>query len=571
MERIGLSGEKRAAQEKLIQGMTPHPVRKMPTPDEILALADAGMLEEYVNARERAIYLEKADPYRYGMDYHEYPELFSHWKDLDDAMDDPAIDIIYVFGGNRGGKSRYAASRVVKLMAMNRNYHVWGCHSSSQSSIQVQQPYINEYLPLQWKNAKTKVRSVVNIGFSQKNGFSNGTFVGLNNSQCWFKNYTQDLGTLEGTELDLIWMDELVPLNWIETLKYRLVTRRGKMLVTFTPIDGYTPTVKDAMEGMTILETRPAKLMSDQDRSKIPGVPAGHMPYKAKTRGGNGLIFWFFSEWNPYSPFDQLERTMRGRTREEREIRAYGFVSNPIVGKFPRFGKDCIVSHDQIPKKGTNYMVVDPTSGDRNWFMLWLRVDDIGRMFVYREWPDYDRYGEWALPGAKLDGKKGPAQTTDCGRNLTEYKQLMLELEEKDGPIAERYIDPRAGKTAIIGMKDRNLSLIDMLAMPDDGDSEQKTSLNFLAASGAHIDESCALVNNLFAYNMDEPLSVLNEPKLYVSERCKNLIYSLNTWTYEDGDKGASKDPIDALRYLILMDPVYIDGPGLQVYEGGSY
>ena len=87
----------------------------------------------------------------------------------------------------------------------------------------------------------------------------------------------------------------------------------------------------------------------------------------------------------------------------------------------------------------------------------------------------------------------------------------------------------------------------------------------------AHIDESVALVNNLFAYNLSEEVTVLNEPKLYISEDCGNLIYSLKTWTNADGDKGASKDPCDALRYLILMDPMYVSRQADYSTEPGSY
>lgn len=563
---------------------TPHPILSIPTREEAEKMVKAGVLADFYQKREELIQLEKLDPYYYGCDHHNTENIptrppwnpkgvFAHWKEVDEVIDDPDVDIIYIFGGNRGGKSRYVASRVVRTMVNKPQYKVWCCHSSNDSSIQVQQPYIYEYLPKAWKEQKRNVRSVVNVGFTQKNGFSNRTFVGINHSQCWFKNYTQDLGTLEGTELDLIWMDELVPLAWIQTLKYRLVSRKGKMIITFTPIDGYTPTVKDAMEGAIIEETQPAALISKDSPGKIAGVPKGHMPTRARTRSGSGKIFWFFSEWNPYSPFDRMEKTLKGRTREEVEIRAYGYVSNPVVGKFPRFTEENIIKADQIPKEGTNYMVVDPTPGDRNWFMIWARVDDLGRIFIYREWPDLKNYGEWAVPSNKLDGKKGPAQTADCGRNITEYKKLIRELEKHDGGIQERYIDPRAGRTAMISQREHNQSLIDLLAAPDRGAGGEviRDGLVFVPAAMTHIDESCALVNNLFSYNMGEEVSVLNEPRLYVSEECGNLIYSLRTWTNADGDKGASKDPVDTIRYLITMDLMHV--PRQQEYssEPGSY
>jgi len=533
---------------------TQHPVYPVPSREEAEAMASEGVLQDYYLKREELIRLEKADPFNYGSDWHNTTGLFRHWKDADEALEDPKVDLVYIFGGNRGGKSRYMASRVVRTLANKHRSAVWCCHSTHDSSVQVQQPYVHEYLPLPWKEQRT-----------------GQTFVAPNGSQCWFKNYSQELSSMEGTELDLIWCDELVPMAWIQTLKYRLISRKGKMVVTFTPIEGFTSTVKDAMDGAIIEETREAKLIGDE--SSIDGVPKGHMPYKGRTRSGSGKIFWFFSEWNPYSPFDRMEQTLRGRTREEREIRAYGYVSNPVVGKFPRFTDRNIISKDQIPKDGTNYMVVDPTPGDRNWYMLWAKVDDLGRTFVYREWPDKANYGEWAVPSEKLDGKKGPAQTADCGRNIQQYKQLIRELEISDGGIHERYIDPRAGRTAVIGQREHNQSLIDLLANPDRGAGGEivKDGLLFVPSAMTHIDESCALVNNLFAYDMSREVSILNEPRLYVSNECQNLIYSLKTWTGSDGDKGASKDPVDALRYLILMDPIYVSRQAQYTTDALSY
>jgi hypothetical protein len=553
---------------------TKHPVLAIPSKEECVTMAKAGVLEEFYTRREELIRLEKLDPYNYGFDHHNTKSIFSHWEAADEAMDDPEVDMIYLFGGNRGGKSRYMASRVVRAMVNNPKYNVWACHSSNDSSIQVQQPYIYEYLPLEWKEQKRAVRAVVNIGFTQKNGFSNRTFVGPNKSQCWFKNYTQDLGTLEGTELDLIWMDELVPLAWLQTLKYRLVTRKGKMVVTFTPIQGYTPTVKDAMEGAIIEETQPARMLEEEHGGQgIQGVPKGHMPSRARTRQGTGKIFWFFSEWNPYSDWGRMKRTLKGRTREEIEIRAYGYVSNPVVGKFPRFTNDNIIKAEDIPKEGTNYMCADPTPGDRNWFFLWARVDDLGRIYIYREWPDHKNYGEWAEPSNKLDGKAGPAQTADCGRNIAQYKKLIRELEKTDGGILERYIDPRAGKTAMISARNQNQTLIDLMSEPDRGAGSEvvREGMHFLPAQVTTIDETVALVNNLFAYNANETVSIMNEPRLYVSSECKNLIYALRTWTGEDKDKGACKDPVDCLRYLVSMDPIHVERQMSYTSEVGSY
>jgi hypothetical protein len=45
----------------------------------------------------------------------------------------------------------------------------------------------------------------------------------------------------------------------------------------------------------------------------------------------------------------------------------------------------------------------------------------------------------------------------------------------------------------------------------------------------------------------------------------------MREWTGGDGDKGAAKDPIDALRYIVVMNPVYEDEQSYKPLGGGSY
>ena len=464
---------------------------------------------------------------------------------------------------HNSGKTEYMAKRLMQKMASIPNYAAWVGGLSGESSIQVQQAAIHKYIPKEWARQRRGVRQVNNIAFTPKNGFSNSSFIGPNGSSCRFKNYTQDVKTLEGSNLDLFWADELVPFTWVQTMKYRLIGRRGKMVISFTPIEGYTPTVKDAMAGHVVTKWLPC------DKSVM---PSGRMPFVGRTRTGDAII-WFFSEHNPYIPWDHFKKTaLNGKTTTEKEIRAYGYVKNPIIGKFPRFSDVHIVKRDQIPKQGTNYMCVDPTGGDRNWFMVWVRVDDMGRVFAYREWPNLARYGEWAVPSSKADGSPGSAQKADCGRNLTQYRTLIRDLEKGEREPLVRYIDPRAGRAPILSASQGNYSLVDHLSkdeMATDG-TLKEAGMVFTPAAQTEIDEGVQAVNNLLSYNMDEPVSGVNEPKLYISEDCGNLIYALREWTNEDKDKGACKDPVDALRYLISMDPIHVS-PGQSFDQGGGY
>jgi len=100
------------------------------------------------------------------------------------------------------------------------------------------------YMPPPWK--ENQVAGVeAYIKYKRKTGFSDSSFINPVGSLCQFLNYMQDRDTaLEGLEPDLLAPDELVGPDWLETMRYRLSTRSGKAIVGFTPIHGYTPSVK---------------------------------------------------------------------------------------------------------------------------------------------------------------------------------------------------------------------------------------------------------------------------------------------------------------------------------------
>jgi hypothetical protein len=93
----------------------------------------------------------------------------------------------------------------------------------------------------------------------------------------------------------------------------------------------------------------------------------------------------------------------------------------------------------------------------------------------------------------------------------------------------------------------------------------------FTPAAGIKIEEGITIINDALSYDQNQPVSPLNQPKLFVSEDCENLIYSLREWTGADGEKGAAKDPIDCLRYLAVMHPEQEDDKTWKATRGGSY
>ena len=464
-------------------------------------------------------------------------------------------------GGNRSGKTQFAAHYVMQLLMSKPDSRVACFSMTAASSIRDQQPAVFGHIPLEFKGIKKT--KTTNINYSQKNGFTDGTFILPNGSQCWFLNYAQQPDIMEGFEGDMIWFDELVPWHWVETGEYRLITRRGsrktgKLLITATPITGWTPVVNDFVAGAKVTEQKAASLLH---LSPPPvGCKPGHMPYQAKCVKENSAVIWFHSEMNPFQSPEEMKRSLAGENTVTVRLRAYGWCEKATGNWFPKFGPDHIVDPEDVPLEGTNYMCTDP-AGSRNWSALWMRCTPDGKMFVYREWPDKDTYGEWAIPGDKVEGQMGPAQKPE-GRGINEYKELFLELEDGE-KIEERFIDPRAGGSAQ-ATKEGGVTLIDMLA-------DEPNEMWFTPAPGLNVDQGVQQINEVMSYNADEPVTMINEPKLYVSRDCGNLIDCLQNVSSAGADKNKFKDPIDVLRYLITSDLAHVDEKTYAAVGGGTY
>jgi hypothetical protein len=199
--------------------------------------------------------------------------------------------------------------------------------------------------------------------------------------------------------------------------------------------------------------------------------------------------------------------------------------------------------------------------------MIWILVDAKRRCFVYREWPSPNTYvegvglpGPWAEPdGKKADGRRGLAQQP-FGFGLRRYKDEVERLEAGE-EVFERWMDSRYGNASTVA-KESPTTLIEEC---------EEIGLTFRPTPGENIDEGIDLINSLLDYDATEPISALNEPRLYVTENCENVRYALAEWTGQDGRHGACKDPIDVLRYACLADIRYIGDEALLCVGGGSY
>src|SRR5262249_24979097 len=229
---------------------------------------------------------------------------------------------------------------------------------------------------------------------------------------------------------------------------------------------------------------------------------------------------------------------------------------------------------------------------------IWVLIDPQERCFVYREWPStghQDAYipghgdlGEWAVPGKPSDGERGPAQR-ELGWGLKRYIEEIERLESygnewSDGECAggnnadvgavdgsgaddsaaprreqiwERWMDGRYGNATKTSTEE-SVTLIDEMA---------ELGMDFLAApsevsvavSSRGGGEALRLINHALYYDHGKEIDPTNQPHLYCVETVPNTIYALKNWTGSDLARGATKDPIDCLRMLVLCGTSYYD------------
>jgi len=524
-----------------------HAILSPPT-DEEMAAMEPEELASLHSVYHEAIENAEKDPYHYGF-------RLPHWSKAEEQLHD--VNEILALGGNRSGKTQWGAFSVVRAAIENPKSEIFCFAQTSEVSIRQQQSAVWDWLP---ENLKTKQTSAnTYISYKKKTGFTDSSLILPNGSQIIFKTYSQYQNNptiLEGAELGSknsvwhnvgVWLDEyLLGPELINTLRFRLATRNAKMLVTFTPIDGWTEVIKEYLDGATTIESRPAELLNGE-----------LVPYVQKSKKLNASVHYFHSQDNAFGGYERIKETLSGRTREEILIRAYGVPMKSHATKFPKFNKVVnVVPPDKIPTANiTRYHVIDP-AGAKNWFMCWIAIDETGTFWVYREWPGVD-VGDWAewksgkwMPGP---GSKGQ------GFGIRDYIEAIQEMEGEE-EIFERLIDPRLG-AAKYQVQDGSSSIIEDL---------NESGMVCIPAPGLDIDDGLQALIGKMSWDTSKPLDSVNRPKFYVSSDCENIIQALSEYTGEGGLKEAWKDPIDVCRYAAIANLDHVDNSQSFVTTHGS-
>jgi hypothetical protein len=513
-----------------------HPILQPPTDDEV-AIMEPDELVELHRVYHEAIDNAEKDPFRYGF-------RLPHWEKAEEQLQE--VSEILALGGNRSGKTAWGSFCVVKAAIENPKSEIMCFAQTSEVSIRQQQSAVWEWLPAEMRTKQTSANAY--ISYTKKNGFTDNSLILPNGSQIIFKTYSQYQNNptiLEGAELGSrdpkwhnigVWLDEyLLGNELIDTLRFRLATRNSKMLVTFTPIDGWTEVIKEYLDGAVSVCSKEAELLNGE-----------LVPYVQRSKKRNASVHYFHSKDNPFGGYERIKETLVGRPREEILIRAYGVPVKSHATKFPKFNKEVnVVSPDKIPTSNiTRYHIIDP-AGSKNWFMAWIAVDASGTFWVYREWPGVE-VGDWAewKGGKWMPGQGAKGQ----GFGIRDYMDLIAELEG-DEKIFERLIDPRLG-AAKYQSSDGASSIIEDL---------NDAGMVCLPAPGLDIDDGLQALIGKMSWDTTKPADSVNRPHFYVSEECENIIQALSEYTGDGGLKEAWKDPVDVLRYAAIAGIDHVD------------
>lgn len=543
-----------------------------PTESEILALTkkpdgsdDPEGLKKLIELwrlREDAIRAAEEDPVYKGI-------VLKGQRRAEELLSDDGVDELWVLGGHRSSKSYTAGRMVMRALLENPGTEIMCWAQNQEVSIERQQPYIYKMLPKEYRGGPIRDGNAL-IAYTRGGGFSNNKLILPNGSACYFKFYSQflnDDSVAEGANLGCAddsgyinvgcWMDEyLCSEELVSRMRSRCSERNAKIILTFTPMHGYTSCVGSVLGGARTVETAKAELLGNKE-----------VPVEMECENPSRRVLFFHTKDNPYANWERLKRNLIGKPDEEILIVAYGYPTRGISAAFVGFSDSIhVYDPDEEDYDFTDrdrwcvYHITDP-AGARSWCSGWIAVSDRGEWRAFAEWPDRARHGAWAVEKAGSSSgdegskwKEGPAATNLAGMSLSQLKTEWLRVE---GGIRvhERIIDGRFAhdprSTANSGKK----------TLQDD---LREVGIHTVASDGGNEEDGIAAIQQLLALpDPENPFDrFTNCPKLRFSRNCANWIHAMTNYHRRGNSCVALKDFIDIMRYAAR----HRGGRGLEFY-----
>ena len=531
---------------------------------------------EWKQQREEGIAKAANDPLRYGYEPPTYAEARASFEECLE---------VWLSGANREGKTTLAVKYGMEILVNKPGSKVAFFEANETASILKIQPMVYNFLPPEWKSIRKK--DGADMSYTPKNGFSQGRFVLPNGSIGMFFNYAQDIKQFEGFDFDVAIFFEHCPLQFIEAMRFRVGQGRKLLIINdFTPVNGFTPIVKDLLKGMEIISTAEAKLLPP-NQVHVKGCPPGHMPTLMEDKLTKRRAHFFHIGTNPMGVGEGVKQKLIGRSVADIKMRAYGWADKTVTGSFARYGKSNVISRaafNEIALHGGRRTCVIDGGDAKNWFITYIFSTPNGDDIAYREWPDYEQHGDWALPTEKVDWKPGKAQMSTMGRGYSQYKALMLELEgavwddqrkewdmRKAEQIETRIIDSRFGGKPVPGQDEGTTVIAQMGETQIDEQGRVMGPMELQQASGTTVRDGIQHLNDLLAWDETQPLSGMNRPKFYIVEDLVTCKLALQEWTGANSEKCALKDPLDTLLYFAKESIEYLDPAECLNHPGGYF
>lgn len=235
-------------------------------------------------------------------------------------------------------------------------------------------------------------------------------------SQVQFKSYDQRRESFQGTEQDVIWLDEECPEDVYAECLTRTMTTGGRVMLTFTPLKGITPVVLAFLPGGKAAEAGTA---DDRHVTMLGWDDAPHLSEEAKAE----LLAAF--------------------PVHEREARSKGV---PMLGSgkiYPCREEDLLVEPFAIPDHWPRAYGLDV--GWNRTAAVWGALDrETDTWYLYDE--HYGSQAEPAVHAAAIRGRgewvrgvidpaSRGANQADGRRLVEEYRKLGLDLEFADNAV----------------------------------------------------------------------------------------------------------------------------------------
>ena len=411
-------------------------------------------------------------------------------------------------GGNRAGKSTFGA--IEMCWAMTKRYPDWypmkkrfygatkGVVSGTSFAVvmRVIEPKLSQLLPMGTYSVKRTAQ-----GFPSQYKFKDGSTLDVVTLEM-------DNTAYESADWDIAWLDEPQSKMKYQAILRGLVDRRGRMMITFTPLT--EPWMKeelaDRADGLNI------DLITVDMRDNI------------KTVDGRPILSeQAIKEFESEIPDDVKETRLHGKFFHLRGV-VYQEFGDSHLSQFEydrekRMPVICVLDpHDRVPHH-----------------VIWAFVDRDDDIFVDYEWEGHVE--------------------------LQDLAAIILDIEKKRGyTMKRRLIDPNFGrKPAKVGLSQSVMQEM------------RKHGCGFYEAND-NIELGHMMVRDYLHYDRSKELSATNKPKLFFSkERCIKTIRSMRNLQYEDwaGKTAGEKDPkevekdkenhgADCIRYLVLSRPKYI-------------